>query len=364
MRIVSVRSLRPSEVKAWEELSARAAEPNPFFDPDFVIPAARLLDTPPPDLLVLDRGGEWVGCIPVGLTRVLGKRTALSGWTHPYCHVGTPLVRRGHVGEFARALTERLEGWRQSSFMALRRAVDGGVVSAIRDAVRGSSSLDIIAEQKGERAAVKRRKNPESPLAALKPRRRREHAKRRRRLAEEMGAELTVSDRCDEAAVEEFLELEASGWKGREGTAMAACNHDAWFREVCMELARRRRLQLLALEAEERTVAMQCNIRGGDVLFNFKVAFDERFKRHAPGIQLEVEAIRVFQETREERLMDSCAEPDNELINRLWRDRQPITSIVVGPGGATAGLTRSAIRGARAVRSRVRDARARRPSNA
>jgi CelD/BcsL family acetyltransferase involved in cellulose biosynthesis len=352
MRLVSVQSLKPAEVDAWGQLAERASEPNPFFEPGFVVPAAESLGAATPHLLIHERDGGWAGCMPVRVTRLLGMRMVLSTWRHPYSYVGTPLVDSDCIGDFAQALASRLEGWRHDRFMALRRAVDGKVIQAIRASVRRSSTVDVIAEQSGERAVVRRCDDPDPHLIDLKPRRRRELERRRERLVEALEGELVVSDRSeDPAAVDTFLELEASGWKGRAGTAMAVRGDAPWFRSICAHFADRGRLQLLALESKNRVVAMHCNISANDALFNFKVAFDERFKPYAPGIQLELDAIRLFQETREERMMDSCAEPDNELINRLWRDRQPITTLVVGPNGPSGHLVRSAIHGVRTART-------------
>jgi len=360
MRLVPVKALKPAEVDAWGQLAERATEPNPFFEPGFVVPAAESLDAATPYLLVHECNGAWVACVPVGATRLLGKRMALSTWKHPYSYVGTPLVDRDRIADFAQALAGRLEGRRHGRFITLRRAVDGKVIQALRAAVHESSAIDVIAEQSEERAAVKRREDTDLHQIELKPRRRRELQRRRERLAEALDSELVVSDRsADPTAVDAFLELEASGWKGQAGTAMAACGDAGWFRSICDDFARRGRLQLLALESSDQVIAMHCNISANDALFNLKIAFDEQFRTYAPGIQLEVDAIRIFQETREERLMDSCAEPDNELINRLWRDRQPITTLVVGPSGPSGRLARSAILGAHAARARRRALRAR-----
>jgi CelD/BcsL family acetyltransferase involved in cellulose biosynthesis len=335
MRRVPVQALTDDDLSAWSALAGRAAEPNPFFEPDFVLAAAESPNAEPPELLVEERDGEWIACAPVRVTRLLGRPLALSTWNHAYAHVGTPLVDDGHLSQFADALAARLTSGHQARFLMLRQAVDVTVVQAIRAAVERSPRLSILFEHSTERAAVHRRADGVDAPVALKPRRRRELEKRRRKLAEKLGAEPVVIDRSDNAAaVEEFLRLEASGWKGVEGTAMQTAGDADVFRTICDRFGEEGRLQILSLEADEIPLAMQCNIRGDDTLFNFKVAFDERFRTYAPGIQLELDTMRIFQAEREEEVLDSCADPDNELLNRLWPDRRPVITLVVGPSGA------------------------------
>ncbi len=358
MRLVPVQSLEPHEVSSWVELAERAAEPNPFFEPAFVIPTAKHLDTAPPWLLIHERDGAWIGCLPVRVTRLLGRRIALSSWKHPYSGVGTPLVDRRHLTTFANALVQRLSDWRNGRFLMLRCAVDDVVVGAIRSAVEASQTARVTFEHTGERAAIRRRPSPDDYLVGLKPRRLREIERRRKRLSDQFDGELTVTDRPHSPdAVEEFLRLEASGWKGRKGTAMTTSGDADLFRSLCREFAQNGRLQLLSLEAEQRALAMQCNISASDILFNFKVAFDEALKGYAPGIQLEIDAIRVFHEERQEQVMDSCAEPDNEVLNRLWPDRIPIATLVVGPQGPTGRMAGRALTSAHAWRTRKKGSR-------
>ena len=124
-----------------------------------------------------------------------------------------------------------------------------------------------------------------------------------RALARELGAELEVVDETASAgAVEAFLELERSGWKGQHQTALASDNdHAAFFTSICAALSEQGRLELLCLRAGDRRVAMKCNIYAGEGGFCFKIAYDEQLARFSPGVQLERENVRVFAENRHER---------------------------------------------------------------
>jgi CelD/BcsL family acetyltransferase involved in cellulose biosynthesis len=336
MRLVRVDALTPGEIGAWADLAGRAAEPNPFFEPGFVRAAAESPNADSPMLLVHEEDGEWISCMPVRVVRILGRRMALTTWKHLYSFMGSPLVDRASVARFVEALVEQLMGWRQSRFLVIRQALDDSILQTLREAILDSGALRVLFEHRIERAAVTRRADPDAYLAHLKQRRRREMERRHERLEEAIGAELEVTDQsADPAAFDRFLELEASGWKGAERTAMASCGDADVFRAICGAFARKGRLQLLVLEAAGRPLAMQCNMRAGDTLFSFKVAYDERLKRYAPGVELEVESIRIFHRERDERVLDSCADPGNELLNRLYPDTRSLSTLAVGPSGAS-----------------------------
>ena len=74
-----------------------------------------------------------------------------------------------------------------------------------------------------------------------------------------------------------------------------------------------------------------------DSRYAFKIAFDEEFRKQAPGAQLIVE-LTEHPRTARPSYMDSCADPSNEIMNRplarparRWsRWRSP------GPGSARA----------------------------
>src|SRR3954447_21299364 len=167
----------------------------------------------------------------------------------------------------------------------------------------------------------------------------------RRRLSEQLGAPLETVDRPDDPeAVRRFLELEASTWKGRDGGAMLSNGrHARFFAEICERFSRAGRLELLELGAGSKTVAMKCNLVADPGIFCFKICHDEAFARFSPGIQLELSNIDHFHEG-EAHWMDSCAAPNNQMINRLWPDRRRIATLILGRPGVRAFVARRAFR--------------------
>ena len=117
--LIGLPDLDQSEIAAWSDLAARAVEPNPFFEPDFVLPAARGLgEWEDVSIIVLREDGEWVACMPVRLYPRWHSLplTVVATWAHSYCFLGTPLVdaatprgiRAGLCGGLARALRKAL----------------------------------------------------------------------------------------------------------------------------------------------------------------------------------------------------------------------------------------------------------------
>ncbi|MCB5173883.1 GNAT family N-acetyltransferase [Microvirga lenta] len=91
----------------------------------------------------------------------------------------------------------------------------------------------------------------------------------------------------------EFIELEASGWKGRNGTAMADNpGAVAFYKALAENLGSDEEFEWYVIRVNNRVVAAQMCIRCGEALMLAKIAFDETYADCRPGHLLTGEVLR------------------------------------------------------------------------
>jgi CelD/BcsL family acetyltransferase involved in cellulose biosynthesis len=121
-------------------------------------------------------------------------------------------------------------------------------------------------------------------LAGTRPKFR-SHLRRAKRQLEEQGTlELKHYSAADPEALKKFYDLEASGWKGAEGTAIKCHPSTRQFYDaVAQAAARDGYLSLDFLELNGKPIAghFGFNLRGR--YFLAKAGYDEAFRRHGPG---------------------------------------------------------------------------------
>ncbi|MET0306252.1 MAG: GNAT family N-acetyltransferase [Solirubrobacterales bacterium] len=272
------------------------------------------------------------------------RRLALGTWNHDYSFLGTPLVDRDRLDRYAAGLVAAVERRGMGHFLVLRDIDEGPVLDALRDAIGASRKVEVAFERSFERAAVERRTEADY-VSTLKSSRRRRLNRRQRKLAEAVDGELDCRYvRCADGAVETFLELEASGWKGELGTAMACdSGSTAFFAEMCKWFDQRGRLQMRVMQGNEKAIVMNCNLVAGNAMFSFKTAYDESFRKYAPGLLLQLDDFSAWHEREREDYMDSCGDPNAQTLNEFWPDRRTITTVVIGRRGLAASAARVAL---------------------
>jgi CelD/BcsL family acetyltransferase involved in cellulose biosynthesis len=357
-RLVALSELRDFDLEAWAELADRAVEPNPFLHPDFVLTAARAEQALSlVQLAIVEDGNDWDCCLPVRPARSW-RRLPLPGtiaWRHVQCLLGTPLVSADAPDRSLAALLQRLREVASGTFFELDWTDEAGPVG---DGLRRLLGRDAFAFGRFARAALIRRAEPTYLDGRLRGKHRRSLRRLADQLSERLGGDLALVDRTQEpAAVSTFLELEAAGWKGRAGTALGSTEpRAAFFREMARAFIERGALELLFLEAGGHIAAARCNLRAGAVVFCFKVAHDEGLRHYSPGTQLELRMIDRFHADSSAERMDSCADRDSDLFNRLWPDRRHLAGVLVPRSGLRGRAVRPVLKLGGAVMDRRRAA--------
>ena len=164
------------------------------------------------------------------------------------------------------------------------------------------------------------------------------------------------------AALKDFIALEAGGWKGRAGTAIA--QHPDLGRFICTALnglAAQRKVSIDRILVDGRAVAATITLRSGRRAWFWKTAFDETFARFSPGVMLTAVLTDELVADTNVASADSCATADHPMIDHLWRERLALCDrlIAVRPQGPFAlarrleGLRAAAIAWAKRVRNHL-----------
>jgi CelD/BcsL family acetyltransferase involved in cellulose biosynthesis len=265
----------------WDELAAVEAIPfvrHAWFDAwHAAFGAGRL------QICAVWRGGELAALFP--LRRVRGRLEALANVHSP---VFTPFAcdERALEAVVAEVLARRedlivpaLPTDGPAFALLIDRATRAGRFTAVTPAYDSP-----IAETAGVRDYGQR----------LSPKTRRELGRLRRKLMRETSAELTLIQRpADlESELQRGLEVEASGWKGRRGTAVLSSPATATFyRRVAQAFHAEDRLRLSSIAVDGRLVAFDLDLLDHGRLYGLKAGIDEEFKRFGPGFVLQHAAL-------------------------------------------------------------------------
>jgi hypothetical protein len=356
--LVHDRAGLASHLGEWEELVRAALEPNVFYEPWMLLPALDAFGVGKILLFVLvyvsdprfpDRSPVLAGLFPLERQRrYRGLPLQVVGlWRYLHCFLCTPLLRADRAREALLAFLE----WTRTS------AEVGGLLelgTVAGEGVFHQLLLDDLNESRPFAYSTSHTRALFLPAAsanaylagAISGKKRKDLRRLQNRLADQgpVRYEELQPDGDVEEWLRRFLEIEGSGWKGREGSAFSAHEENRrFFTEIIRGAFRRRRLMMLALRQGDRTVAMKCNLLGGAGSFAFKIAYDENYARFSPGVLLELENIRRLHGRPEILWMDSCASPGHAMIEGLWRDRRTIQTLVVSSGTAAGGLVVSAL---------------------
>lgn len=335
-------------------LSARAVEPNVFFNPRFLTPAMPRLEDRDVRLAVIRDGDEYRSRLRLLAPFTVEKPAAPVGvpiiriWSHPFGPLGAPLVDRddpvGVIEDFISMLSR--PHLKLPQVLVLPDLRLNGAVVPLLETVAESRGLSLLIVDRTERPLLQSELDAETYLkASLRPHHFREFRRLKRRLAELGSLEHCVARGPEEIAdaIESFLALEVSGWKGRERTAMAIDRYRAAFaREAVHRLAERDQCRIHSLTLDGRTIASLIVLVESGRAYTWKTAYDENYAAFSPGTLLMIEVTAQHLDDPNITTTDSCAVPDHPVMSRLWSERLPMGTVVVGMTPGADRLARQA----------------------
>lgn len=340
-------------VPEWRALAAAAGEPNIFMEPAAALAALDYPDTEAVFALLVWGSGaaghrQLDGMLllkPWRRSRLLPR--AVQSWNYRLRAFGEPLIRRGREHAFWSAALAELDGMRDFSVLRLAQLHDSSASTRALREVAADLERPLYETRRFERAMLRGPTNLQGYLTRLPAKMLREQKRRRRRL-EELGpvsfARLEAGD--DPAPwIDELVALEAAGWKGRDGVAVASEPHvEALVRTVLAEAHSAGRLDMRRLQLGGRTISMIAHIESGRSAISFKIAYDEAFARYSPGVLLQM---NYLERGLALDWVDSCATPSHPMFDTLWLERRPIVTLMLPfdrPGARTACAAEQAVR--------------------
>lgn len=323
--------LTPEDLRAavnqWTDLSEHAFSANPFYAPGFV-------------LAHLDTVGwhDEVRCAAVWHSEHGAERLdALAfltrddlrwgwpirtwrSWSDKYILKFEPLYRAETAADAARALFHGLsENGRERALLLNREETWAGPLEGGPPVQIGEAHC----VRTGERAGLRARADVEAYMKSEVSKKFRANAERSLRRLADLGDVTFRTARSGpevDAAVRDLMDLELSGWKGKQGTALASCPHDEAFGLAALRAGQCPNVVCDVLSLNGKAIAVSANVVSAGWFFGFKSAFDETLKKHSPGTALHYLGTRAILEDRSIVGADSTCVPGHPLES-VWRDR-------------------------------------------
>lgn len=319
----------------WQGLADAALEPNAFYLPDWTraVSASARERTGGACLLAFDdqsRLTAMMPFIPAGRAYRLPLPALVS--FDAYAALGTPLLS---MDQPARAAARLIDAAREMGARALvlRDLPLDGPVFATLSAALARQNLAPRILHRHYRAVLDATQEAEPLLRdSLGAKKLKELRRQRARLAElgEVAFHVVREEAAIPRALNDFLLLEASGWKAARGTALSQHAGDtAFIRFAVTALARQGACEIVSLTCGQVPVAAGIVLRHHDRAFWFKIGVDPAFARHSPGVQLALDLTRHLCADPAIRLADSNAIAGHPMIDPLWRGRMAVGDVLL-----------------------------------
>ena len=318
----------------WSDLARRADAANVFMHPALLSEAASAYPEREIGALAGFANGRLAGLwgfAHTGAHQSPLPLTVLASPPAPNAYLSTPVIDRGLLEPVFEAFLTFIAsdadlpnivaldamGTDTATFAALERviAARGGAMHVFSRAQRPKLSSDLDPKAYFEQA-----------MSASSRKKLRQH---RRRLGEKgvLASVVVTEPHAVGRAFEDFLSLEAAGWKGRQGTALANNAADAQYtRAMIAALAAQGDAEVHSLTLDGRPVSMQMLLRAGRTAFTWKTCYDESLHDVSPGTLLFEDYTAHLLADERVDAVDSCSFDDSGYMGS-WQERSEIATL-------------------------------------
>ncbi|MDE4621625.1 GNAT family N-acetyltransferase [Sinorhizobium meliloti] len=323
-------------------LSNRAIEQNVFFTGRFLAPAMPRLEDRVIRLAVIRDQSEQRSRLRFLMPFSIEKpgfsigATIIRAWSNPFGPLGTPLLDAEDAAETISNLYEALAAPSAGlpPVLVLPDIRLNGKFAQLARAVAIGENLPLTVTDTFSRPMLESLLDGPTYLReAVSSQHLRELKRQWNNLAKQGALVYNVARQPDEIRLrmEEFLVLEASGWKGRERSAMIMDRFRAAFaREAVNNLAEADSVRIHTLDLDGKAIATVIVLLMAGEAFAWKTAYDERYAKYSPGKLLVAELTEWHLDDANIIRSDSCAVPDHPVMSRLWQEREEMGTLVIG----------------------------------
>lgn len=323
-------------------LSHRAMEPNVFFVARFLAPAMPRLDDRQIRVALISDDGPTSSRMRLLMPFSVEKPgfsvgpSIIRSWANPFAPLGTPLVDAEGAAETIDNLLAALaqpEAHLPGVFVLPDLRLNGPFAQMVR-AVAIGRNLPVTITGTAQRPMLESYLDGEAYLRhAISAHHVRELRRQWNQLAKRGDLSYHVARRPEEIRLrmEEFLALEASGWKGRKRSAMVMDRYRAAFaREAITNLAEVDAVRIHTIDLNGQAIASMIVFITAGEAYTWKTAYDETFAPYSPGKLLVARLTEWNLDDANIERTDSCAVPDHPIMSRMWEERSEMGTVVIG----------------------------------
>lgn len=323
-------------------LSNRALEPNVFFTGRFLAPAMPRLEERVIRLAIIrdnnERRSRMRFLMPFSIEKPGFSIGApiIRAWSNPFGPLGVPLLDAEDAAETIDNLLEALTNPSASlpPVLVLPDVRLKGKFAQLARAVAIGRNLPLTVTDTFSRPMLESLLDGPTYLKkAISPAHLRELRRQWNQLEKRGKLAYSVARQPSEIRIrmEEFLALEASGWKGRERSAMVLDRFRAAFaREAITNLAEADSVRIHTLDLDGKAIASMVVFLMSGEAYTWKTAYNEQYAKFSPGKLLLAELTEWHLDDANIARSDSCAVPDHPIMSRFWQQREEMGTLVIG----------------------------------